>query len=481
MNLIIKEKYNTLFDDPIKNKQKYLFLEYINVNDITNTVMYQENEFIILNDIKKITLAKYGNGKFWNNVLNNLKNMLNEKTLNTYLCIFDLNKFFGDPCFGKHKKFNLEYINLNDSLVNKCYHENEYIYLSDIKSITKSIYGNGKQTYNVTNKCIELLTDENTIFSINNIKLHNNNKNKFKLISTVGWNNVCEQTFHSQCDWCIGTRRSKNLYINKYRLPKSIFLKITEIDFFISKILNTIPINHKFILIIGDEDATFPKQIDSRYKFHFTKQYDILQNDIRIDHIFATHLDIKKTNKISPFPVGFNPSEHKHSNIDALLNLKVNLDILNKPLKIKGCCRIRGGNQWNDRKTIKKLAESDWSSFSDWGNIKQNFFNEIQKYSFIYCGHGGGLEPNPKVFSAIYCGTIPIIKRFINCELLYKDLPVVIINDWTKNEISINKLKLWRENFKKYFYDKAERNKVVYKLTVDYWKDYIKEMSGYDI
>ena len=71
--------------------------------------------------------------------------------------------------------------------------------------------------------------------------------------------------------------------------------------------------------------------------------------------------------------------------------------------------------------------------------------------------------------------------NFINCELLYKDLPVVIINDWTKNEISIDKLKLWRENFKKYFYDKAERNKVVYKLTVDYWKDYIKEMSGYDI
>ena len=134
--------------------------------------------------------------------------------------------------------------------------------------------------------------------------------------------------------------------------------------------------------------------------------WDCIVNNTNIIHIFASHLDIPKTDRYSPLPVGFNPTEHKNNDIDTLLTIKVNTDIMSRPLKIKGCCRIRHGPQWEDRRTVKKLANTVWSEFSDWGNIPKNiFFTKIQKYSFLFCPHGGGLEPNPKVFSAIYCGT----------------------------------------------------------------------------
>ena len=173
MNLIIKEKYNTLFDDPILNKQKYLFLEYINVNDIKFIKIYQENEFIILNDIKKLILAKYGIEYSWNNVLDILITKLNKKNISTnkiikqkiytnkeyYLTINEkYNKLFGDPCRYIEKKLIINYVDSNDKSIKKIYNEDEYIYLKNIKFITDVTYGSDTNYINLKSKFNNLLS-----------------------------------------------------------------------------------------------------------------------------------------------------------------------------------------------------------------------------------------------------------------------------------------------------------------------------------
>ena len=209
-----------------------------------------------------------------------------------------------------------------------------------------------------------------------------------------------------------------------------------------------------------------------------SKQWDSIVNDKQIIHIFASHLDIPATKRYSPFPVGFNPREFKNNNIDNLLLQKVDNDIMSRPLKIKFCGRIRDGKQWEDRRIGKNLCETVWSKFSHSDNIpKEHFFDEIQKYSFLLCTHGGGIEPNPKAFSAIYCCTIPIMKYFVNCEILFFDLPVIFIDDWKAENVTLEKLKDWREKLKPYFSGK-KREAVLEKLTSKYWMKYILNRAG---
>ena len=305
-----------------------------------------------------------------------------------------------------------------------------------------------------------------------------------KLMSTVGSTGpIC---FQNRCDWCIGSRW--NMYGDTacwgdpLKLPKIIFVACLNFKFFFNNIYPHIPNNHKYILIIADEDTTIPTQLDTRWESDTVLtniMWDNIVNNKNIIHIFASHLDIPMTERYSPFPVGFNNIEHKNNDIDTLLLQKVDTDIMLRPLDIKGCCRIRDGPQWEDRRIVKELANTVWSQFSNWGTISKDvFFMEIQKYSFLFCPHGGGLEPNPKVFSAIYCCTIPIIKRFVNCEILYEDLPVIFIDEWKQENITLDKLETWRKDLKPYFIGE-KREQVLEKLTSDYWMKYILSKSTF--
>lgn len=316
------------------------------------------------------------------------------------------------------------------------------------------------------------------------------NRNKTKLFSTVGSRGPCV-SFHNQCSWSIGIRWKNTIYGNPTILPDTIFVACGTFQFFFKHVYPYIPSDHKYILIIADEDTTVPNQLDHRWpSYHITRpeQWSHIINNVNIKHIFVSHLDIEATDKYSPIPVGFNPSEFSSNNPDELLNTTVDLNIMNRPLTVLQCCRIHVGKnpsksdvyskQFNERRIVKNLVETSWKDFCKYTGINRNSFSkELQKYSFILCVHGGGLEPNPKVFTAVYCGTIPIVKRFVNCELLYKDLPVVFVDDWNPETITYNKLKQWREERSSYFSDSSKRSLSIEKLTTDYWLKYINKKS----
>ena len=309
-----------------------------------------------------------------------------------------------------------------------------------------------------------------------------------KMMSTIG-RTAGPYVFNTYCCWTIeycpnNKNRKFQCWGDPHKLPQSVFVDVRSFKFFYHNIYNTIPKNHKYILIIGNEDYTIPINIDVRWgKYEMIHSYmwdDIINNE-QILHVFATHLTINANSKCSPLPVGFNPVEHIDNDIDTLLLKDVNLNIMNKDIKICMCCRTREWEsaQWDERLHVRNLClTSSWNAFSVCGNIDINhFFDKIQSYSFLMCVHGGGMEPNPKAFCAIYCGTIPIMKRFINCEILYDDLPVVFVEDWKEEYITLEKLEKWREDLKEYFYDTTKREKVLEKLTSKYWWDYVQKRS----
>jgi hypothetical protein len=304
-------------------------------------------------------------------------------------------------------------------------------------------------------------------------------------------------TFQSECDWCIGMRQQQktpSVLLSKSKehlvfgdltiLPKTIFvnLKHGNLNIFIDNILPHISFDHKFILILGDSDITFPNQIDQRFPLKYGRYslsiYNKLMDDHRIVHIFCANLDIPRNEKISPLPVGFDFSSFQPNSYD-----NFNLDINSKELKMFHCDRVRQGIQWEDRRIIKRICSNEWSAFSVSceRELDINDFNMyLNETCFMLCPHGGGLEPNPKIFHALLVGSIPIVKKFVNCEFLYQDLPIVFIDDWKSEYVTAEKLKIWRESFKDYFYNQDKRKQVLYKLTTDYWKKYIQKQSNAD-
>ena len=303
------------------------------------------------------------------------------------------------------------------------------------------------------------------------------NKVQF-LFSTVGTNSDLSPV-HNYCDWCIGYRWNKDkLFGDTNKLPTKIFIYQNSFKFFYNKIYPLIPKNHKYLIIIGDDDLTIPINYDERWnkdELMTLEMWEDITNNPQIKHIFATKLSIKQTNKYSPLHVGFNPAEFKNFSPDNLLDFKVNLDIRNKLLKVLYASRVR---MHKERILIKNLCENSWSDFCDVkSNIDKNNFNDfIQNYSFMICDTGDDknhIDPNPKLFTCLYLGVIPIIKKFVNCYEMYCDLPIMYIDDWDTNSISLEKLLHFRSKFEPYFYDSSKREKVLEKLSSEYWIKYI--------
>ena len=103
---------------------------------------------------------------------------------------------------------------------------------------------------------------------------------------------------------------------------------------------------------------------------------------------------------------------------------------------------------------------------------QEKFIQQIRESPFSLCVNGGGIDPNPKAFTALLAGVIPIIRSFPG-DRLYTDngLPVVIIKEWHEDAVTVQKLKEWREELGPKLVDPRSRAEIRRKLMADYWFD----------
>jgi hypothetical protein len=238
--------------------------------------------------------------------------------------------------------------------------------------------------------------------------------------------------------------------------------------------------NKKINLVIAGEDWTFPRSIDKRMSRTPKYKLDIFAeiiNHPNINKIYVENLDMNiNPQKVIPIPLGINPKEgpinfryfNKHFST-------------NKILKVTNLNRDRSGKgQWLERGHVRRLCNSSWSNV--FVKVNENFDQNkylkiLSKYAFTLCIHGGGLDPCPKLFEAIICGVIPIIKECKPLTDVFLDLPVVIVKKWTPGTLNPRNLKILLNKYKKFHLDKNLRYETLKKLSLNYWVEKINNID----
>ncbi|EOD03788.1 hypothetical protein EMIHUDRAFT_439406 [Emiliania huxleyi CCMP1516] len=304
---------------------------------------------------------------------------------------------------------------------------------------------------------------------------------KDELFSVVQTNPPpCSLAAH--CDWVVGSRYEHwgqlpgfTVWGDPYTVPGTIFVNTDELETFSESLLHCIPRRHGVVLITGDHDKTTPLQTDVRYpRVLRSSTWANWLKDERILHIYVEHLDAAvASSKVSPIPTGMNPRDAGGMSL-ASAPRKVRIQSL--PLRVVEIGRQRGGRQFHERQFVRDLCNSTpWPWCDVASTTNEGFSAVVQKYPFLLCVHGGGIDPNPKLFSAILSGAIPIMRDFPGATM-YDGWPVVRVSNWT--DINISMLAQWRKLHAPAFEDEWLRNQTLERLTMRHWWSKIHPPPG---
>jgi len=272
-----------------------------------------------------------------------------------------------------------------------------------------------------------------------------------------------------KCDWLIYNKRIINL--TNTNNPKNVCLNKTAslggleimFPFFINQVLPLI--KNKFNLIITSSDQTFPYSTDLRYKKtpNINILLNILYNNSYLNKIFVENLDTIHP-KCVPIPIGAIKNICKKFDFDMIpYNSLRNINVF--------CChRKRPQMQFKDRDIVSNLCLNEWKKFVHHAdNLSQEeFFKNMLQSKFTICVHGGGIDPCPKAFEAMICGSIPIIQHS-TMDAVWEKFPVVLVDNWHKDSITEQKLNRWYNKLKNRYIDVDKRKECIEMMTMDYW------------
>jgi len=281
-----------------------------------------------------------------------------------------------------------------------------------------------------------------------------------------------------RCDWFINGSQ----VISKDKTnPKTIFItayKGSEGILHLAQLLNEIP--NRFVLIIASEDFTFPTgRGDFRHKIYSKIQdtVNFIIHHPKIIHIFVENLDTLHK-KLTPIPLGIHPifSKSYTDIFNSEIVIRNNKDIL-----VFCCHRLHTDEKWPgwkeqflDRETVSKLCQSEWEKFVEYRKVLplHEFKNMLLHSKFTLCPHGGGIDPSPRCWEALLCGSIPIIEHSTLDEA-YSRFPVFYINKWEQSELDEQKLNVWwNSNYKRIDWQSVRRM-----LFLDYWWNIIQSKA----
>lgn len=173
--------------------------------------------------------------------------------------------------------------------------------------------------------------------------------------------------------------------------------------------------------------------------------------------------------KLHALPIGLNKDRQLKSYLNYQnKNLKNKLLLINfsPETHIEREQLLKIAQKWDFATKGKKLPNANttyFKSITENCNVKVDetnyeYFNYLSEFKFVLSPRGAGIDCH-RTWEALYVNTIPIV-RSDSIDELYKNLPILIINDWNEiNEEFLNKK--YEEISQKEF--NKER------LTLDYW------------
>ncbi|MDP1607990.1 MAG: hypothetical protein Q8L98_01605 [Chlamydiales bacterium] len=293
-----------------------------------------------------------------------------------------------------------------------------------------------------------------------------------------------------------GLNRSPSEYFKKDVFDKEAYKNIAKGDVvwvksqFIQKFYKHVlpAVKNPFVLVICDGDESFPS--NSR----LGKQFDDLINHEMIIHIFAQNCDYRGScKKVSHLPIGldfhtlaYKPGAHRWGTRAAPSEQEEALKGLLQQLKPTYLRKKRAFVDFQHHNTMR----STFRRHREFGEDRLSIFKRLKstglidyakrmprfdlwtmkgEYAFSISPHGNGLDCH-RTWEDLILGCIVIVKTS-PLDPLYKDLPVVIVKDWS--EVTEDNLIKWLDQYKDAFSNPSYRNK----LTNDYWLKKIQSLK----
>jgi hypothetical protein len=211
------------------------------------------------------------------------------------------------------------------------------------------------------------------------------------------------------------------------RLGSSNFKNLnTDIDLF-SKLL--FHIKKPIVLVTGDGDRSVFKDIKKETISRILKSK-------KITKWFTQNYDGSiKNSKVKPYPIGLDLSTNRGKRIKSykqILNCLNKYRNFNKKKQFKVFCDVHLSqyNKFNNpiKNLFIKLKYCKHFFFLKKKTTYKNIVKFYSNYAFVISAHGNGLDCH-RTWEALYLGAIVIVKTS-SLDNLYKDLPVIIVNNW---------------------------------------------------
>lgn len=287
-------------------------------------------------------------------------------------------------------------------------------------------------------------------------------ENSCKFVGSRGLLKLCD--FRSPDPISGGCKDVSFLYEIKDKQFDNMTIYICNdlIPFFVEKIIQDIKC--PFILLSGDSDSSFGKQ---------SRVTEKLLNHPCLIKWFSQN-NLLNHPKIQAMPIGLdyhtillNPNfswREKGEEVLPINQEKILLSIPQTPFfkripKIYSNYTIKN-DYFGDRKRSECIPSD--LLYKNMGVKRTELWKEMARYSFVLSPKGNGIDCH-RTWEALCLGCIPIVSYSYS---LFEDLPVLVVSDWS--EVTQELLEKTLEEFqnKTFNYDK---------LTLDYWKNKIKE------
>jgi hypothetical protein len=290
---------------------------------------------------------------------------------------------------------------------------------------------------------------------------------------------VSSEGIHKSCDISIMTEDElyRALDYNKTNnndIP-TIYVHIWYLGKF-TKIIDMI--HYKFILVSGHDDYTVPDDI-------FINEADLLNfiNNKKLIHWYAQNSKINN-DKITPIPIGLD--YHTLSKKDFSWGSKMTpvqqeleldnirssaLPFWDRELKCYANYHFQtyGSKFGYDREDIAKVIPNNLVVFQDKLMKRKDSWENQTKYAFVISPHGNGLDCH-RTWEALVLGNIVIVRKS-EIDVLYEDLPVLIVDEWSDITQELLEKTVYEFKNKTFNYDR---------LLLKYWTNKINSSRNLD-
>jgi hypothetical protein len=206
-----------------------------------------------------------------------------------------------------------------------------------------------------------------------------------------------------------------------------------------------------YILLTHNSDDSFPEA------------FEIYLNDEKLAYWFTTNNSLPLHQKMVSIPIGIANAYWPHGNKDVFL------DVMGQEVEKKHMLIMNFETQTNSQKRLpilKNFAKKNFC-YNPPKKKLQPYLLDMKSSYFVLSPVGNGLDCH-RTWEALLLGTVPIVES-TTLNSMYKDLPVLIVDD-LKN---VN-LELLKEKLVEFF----DQEFVMKKTQMNYWKIVLDEKKN---